>query len=314
MSRFRLFSLGLMALSLAVLRLTPVASAGKSTVPTLLLGNIHGVNGQAMEGVAVSARPVGGTVTTSVYTDEQGNYYFPVLSQGKYRVWTQAVGFEAGRAEVNLSTTRETHQDFTMKDLEDYTRQLTSPEWLASLPEGTIEDRRLKEIFIHTCTDCHSAAFALQNRFDEPGWRAILARMEVINVFGRADGPSDPIIKHYKGELAPYLARMRGPNPSPMKIRPYPRPTGDAARVVSRRGGSARRPLPPGRQARDRAAAAGPASGSRRSRRRSAAPCRWCPSAPTAPTPHRRPHRPSPAEGMARSVRPAEPGRWFRTA
>jgi len=232
MSRFKLFLLGLMALSLAVLRLTPVASAGKSTVPTLLLGNIHRVNGQAMEGVAVSARPVGGTVTTSVYTDEQGNYYFPVLSQGKYRVWTQAVGFEAGRAEVNLSTTRETHQDFTMKDLEDYTRQLTSPEWLASLPEGTTEDRRLKEIFIHTCTDCHSAAFALQNRFDEAGWRAILARMEVINVFGRADGPSDPIIKHYKGELAPYLARMRGPNPSPMQVRPYPRPTGEAARVV----------------------------------------------------------------------------------
>ena len=60
MSRFKLFSLGLMALSLAVLRLTPLASAGKSTVPTLLLGNIHRVNGQAMEGVAVSARPVGG--------------------------------------------------------------------------------------------------------------------------------------------------------------------------------------------------------------------------------------------------------------
>jgi streptogramin lyase len=119
-----------------------------------------------------------------------------------------------------------------MKALDDYTRQVTSPEWLAALPEDTIENRRLKEIFIHSCTDCHSAAFALQNRFDESGWRAILARMEVINVFGKADAPSDPIIKHYKGELAPYLARMRGPNASPMTIKPFPRPVGDAARVV----------------------------------------------------------------------------------
>ncbi|MGH9679561.1 MAG: hypothetical protein ACRD4Y_06395, partial [Candidatus Acidiferrales bacterium] len=87
--------------------------------------------------------------------------------------------------------------------------------------------------FVHTCTTCHSPAFALQNQFDETGWRAILARMETINVYGKAGDPPNPIIQHYKGELAPYLARVRGPGPSPLKIRPFPRPTGDAARVVA---------------------------------------------------------------------------------
>lgn len=233
MSKLRLVTTVLaIALVPVILRLPPIASAGDSTVPTMLAGIVRGTGGGVMEGVAVSARLIGGTITTSVYTDERGNYYFPLLSAGKYRVWAQAVGYEIIRAEVSLAATRETHHDFALTSKEDFTRQLTSPEWLAALPDDTPRDHRLKEIFIHACTDCHSAAFALQNQFDEAGWEAILARMEVINVFGRADGPSDPIIKHYKGELAPYLAGMRGPDPSPMKIKPYPRPSGDAARVV----------------------------------------------------------------------------------
>jgi streptogramin lyase len=198
----------------------------------ILNGIVRGPDGNPIEGVTVSAAAVTGTITTSVFTDAQGHYYFPVAPTGKYRVWAQAVGYQAGRAEVELNSKQGTRQDFALKTLKDFDRQLTSPEWLAALPDERAEDIRLKQIFVHNCTTCHSPAFVLQNKFDEEGWKAILARMETINVYGKAGEPPSPIIQHYKNELAPYLAKVRGPGPSPLKIKPYARPTGDAARVV----------------------------------------------------------------------------------
>jgi streptogramin lyase len=214
-------------------RPSPTGSARMPLASTMLTGNTQAADGRALEGVAISARAVNGTITTSVYTDELGNYTFPALSGGKYRVWAQAVGYEAGRAEVILSPMRETRQDFTLKTTKDFTSQLSTSEYVAALPEDTPENRRMKQIFTHTCNNCHVQSYVLQNRFDEKGWRAILNRMEVIGgTFAEPDGPPDKIIQHYKGELASYLAKMRGPGPSPMKFKPYPRPTGDAARVV----------------------------------------------------------------------------------
>jgi len=45
----------------------------------LLSGTIKSSDGQPMGGVTVSAKLDGGTVTTTVFTDEAGQYYFPEL-------------------------------------------------------------------------------------------------------------------------------------------------------------------------------------------------------------------------------------------
>lgn len=208
------------------------APAKTSAASAILAGTVHGPDGAAMAGVAVTAAAIGGTITTSVYTDEHGRYFFPPAAEGKYRVWAQAVGYEAGRAEVELSARAKARRDFTLSASADFERQLTSPEWLSALPGEKPEDVRMKFIFVHSCTTCHSAAFALQNKFDRAGWNAILARMETINVYGKPGEPPSPIIRHYKEELAAYLARVRGPGPSPLKIAPFPLPSGEAARVV----------------------------------------------------------------------------------
>jgi streptogramin lyase len=218
-------------LDVGFLRPSPAAPAGMPLASTMLTGSTRAAAGGALEGVAVSARAVNGTITTSVYSDEQGNYYFPALPGGKYRVWAQAVGFEADRAETTLSPARETRQDFTLKPAKDFTNQLASFEYIAALPEDTPANRRMRAIFNNTCVSCHNANFVLQNRFDEAGWKAILTTMETLSVVGRPV-PTNPFIHHHKDELAAYLARMRGPGPSPMQFKPYPRPKGDAARVV----------------------------------------------------------------------------------
>src|SRR5262245_30091972 len=85
---------GAIAAILMLQALGPVGYAQGSKV--LLTGTIKSAAGANMEGITVSARGVGKTFTTSVFTDAAGEFYFPQLDGGKYKVWAQAVGFEPG--------------------------------------------------------------------------------------------------------------------------------------------------------------------------------------------------------------------------
>src|SRR3954470_15629801 len=101
----------------------------------LLTGKITAAGGEKMGGVTVSAKAEGSTITTTVYTDEEGAYYFPPLPDGKYRVWAQALKFQAAKGNVELTKTA--HQDFVMQAMtnqEDWIRQLPGDEMLAALP------------------------------------------------------------------------------------------------------------------------------------------------------------------------------------
>src|SRR3989442_6463738 len=69
----------------------------------LLSGAITSRTGQKLEGVTVSAKLDGSTITTSVYTDAAGAYVFPPLPAGRYRVWAHALGVAASKGSVDLS-------------------------------------------------------------------------------------------------------------------------------------------------------------------------------------------------------------------
>src|SRR5215471_6871158 len=81
----------------------------------VLSGAIAALSGQKLDGVTVSAKREGSTITTSVYTDAAGGYYFPPLAAGKYRVWAQALGFERAERSVDLST--EKRADFMLHQI-----------------------------------------------------------------------------------------------------------------------------------------------------------------------------------------------------
>jgi len=51
------------------------APPAKSATVTVLTGVVRGADGRPMEGVTISAAAIGGTITTSVYSDEQGRYF-----------------------------------------------------------------------------------------------------------------------------------------------------------------------------------------------------------------------------------------------
>ncbi|MGN6715761.1 MAG: carboxypeptidase-like regulatory domain-containing protein, partial [Candidatus Binatia bacterium] len=64
---------------------------GTAFSDSVVAGTITSIAGEKMAGVIVSARREGSTITTSVFTDETGNYYFPPLPNGQYQVWAQAL-------------------------------------------------------------------------------------------------------------------------------------------------------------------------------------------------------------------------------
>ena len=55
-----------------------------------------------MAGVAISARSSDLTFTTTVYSDDKGQYVFPGLASGSYKVWAQAEAFITDRADVKI--------------------------------------------------------------------------------------------------------------------------------------------------------------------------------------------------------------------
>jgi streptogramin lyase len=225
------------AIALAIIFGTMTFVPGAADADSLLTGAITSATGEKMGGVIVSAKAEGSTITTSVFTDESGNYYFPSLPDGKYRVWAQALTYQTANGNVELKK-KTTQRDFvlqSMKNQEDWIRQLPGDEFLAALPGDTPEDYRMKTQVRKNCTGCHSASYPLQHRFDEEGWNKILELMKHVNVLGVYQGPehkATPNIEFHQKELAAYLARARGPGESSMKFKLRPRPSGEAARVV----------------------------------------------------------------------------------
>mgnify|MGYP003332575495 CR=1 FL=1 len=199
-----------------------------------LWGAIKGPDGARMGGVTVSAKAQGSTITTTVFTDENGDYFFPPMTTGKYEVWAQAIKFETARASVDLSANRA--QDFAMKSFADWYVQLPGDEMLNALPAGTNDEKRLKNIVRKNCTGCHTASYPLQHRFDEAGWFAVLNLMKRVNVLGTyvPDREINGTIETHQRELAQYLAKARGPGETSMKFNLRPRPSGETARVVFR--------------------------------------------------------------------------------
>src|SRR3984893_3613165 len=220
---------GAIAISLAWM--SPAAAADM-----VLSGAVKSAAVEAMGGVTVSPKAEGQTITTTVFTDDAGNYYFPPLPVGAYRVWAQALSFETAKAELDLAATH--RQDFMLRPITDFerqVRQLPGEMLLAALPDDTEHDHQLKIIFRNNCTGCHTPSYPLQFRFDEAGWNTVIELMKRVNVAGVYQGPdskANAILDFHQKELAAYLARARGPEESSLKIKPRPRPSGEAARAV----------------------------------------------------------------------------------
>src|SRR5258708_29976762 len=70
--------------------------ASGARAQTALTGLVSSSEDGAMEGVLVSAKKEGSTITMTVVTDEQGRYSFPSarMEPGKYAISIRAIGYK----------------------------------------------------------------------------------------------------------------------------------------------------------------------------------------------------------------------------
>jgi virginiamycin B lyase len=121
---------------------------------TALTGQVTSVEEGAMEGVLVSAKRTGSTVTTTVVSDAQGNYSFPSnkLEAGQYSIRVRAIGFDLDRpTTVDVPSQQPAKLDIKLRKTEDLGAQMSNGEWLASFP-GTDQQKNA----MLGCVGCHT--------------------------------------------------------------------------------------------------------------------------------------------------------------
>src|SRR5215470_19666775 len=123
----------LMSLSVASV-LAALMAVG--TQAQTLGGQVSSSEEGAMEGVLVSAKKEGSTVTTTVVSNDKGRYSFPAgrLEPGKYNITIRAVGYTlTGPKSVDVTASGAT-ADLKLGKVRNIAPQLSNGEWLLSTP------------------------------------------------------------------------------------------------------------------------------------------------------------------------------------
>src|SRR5688500_814640 len=189
-------------LTLAVLAgVLPFAGpvTAQTPAPSALAGKVTSQEEGAMEGVLVSAKRAGSTMTITVASNAAGQYSFPRdrLGPGKYSVAIRAVGYELPApvsAEVEVTARQAATFDVTLVKTKNLTRQLSNGEWLQSLPG----ERRFKEA-LYNCTSCHTLERIVNSRYDAAEMGKVVQRM---STWAQGSMPTHP---------QPQLGRKIGP-------------------------------------------------------------------------------------------------------
>jgi virginiamycin B lyase len=156
-----------------------MASAGNlpaQTATPALTGKVTAEQG-ALEGVLVSAKKSGGTVTITVVSDKDGRYSFPAtkLEPGQYALRIRAVGYDLdGPSPVSVAAGATTTADLTLRKTEDLASQLSNAEWLASMPGADQQKGQLLN-----CVGCHTLERPARSKYTADEFMTmILPRMQ----------------------------------------------------------------------------------------------------------------------------------------
>src|SRR3989442_1479969 len=101
-----------------------------------LTGQVMSAEEGLMEGVLVSVKKVGSTITTTVVTDAQGRYRFlgPRLTLGPYAFSIRAVGYELeGRRIADVGANGPVTADLRLRETPDLASQLNNAAFLLSI-------------------------------------------------------------------------------------------------------------------------------------------------------------------------------------
>ena len=144
----------LISVGLAFALAGPGLLPAQAQTPAALTGQVSSGEEGPMEGVLISAKKAGSTITITVVSDAQGNYSFPAakLEPGQYSLRIRAVGYDLDRpASVDVAAQQPAKHDLKLRKTEDLAAQLSNAEWLASFP-GTDQQKNA----MLGCVGCHT--------------------------------------------------------------------------------------------------------------------------------------------------------------
>jgi imidazolonepropionase-like amidohydrolase/streptogramin lyase len=140
-----------------------------------LQGRVTSVEEGPMEGVLVSAKRAGSTITVTVVSDREGRYRFPEsrLEPGEYALRIRAAGYDLDSPSTATVAPRATAAtDLKLRKTNDLAAQLTNADWFASVP-GT----EAQKASIRGCTHCHTIERVVRSRYDADRLMAVIERM-----------------------------------------------------------------------------------------------------------------------------------------
>jgi streptogramin lyase len=222
--------------------------------PAALTGVVSSPAEGAMEGVLVSARRAGSTVTVTVASDAQGRYTFPRthLEPGTYALRIRAVGYDLdGPGTADVTIQQPSKVDLALRKTPDLASQLSNGEWFMSWP-GSVE---IKNGLLN-CTQCHGLNLIARSKYTASEWPAVLERMGrysqgsmpgrpqlrpgsasgspilAQSMAGREGEP--PVQRELIARTAEYLAtvNLSGSPTWSYELKTYPRPRGKSTRAI----------------------------------------------------------------------------------
>ncbi len=211
-------------------------------VESSLGGVVRSEAGEPLEGILIRAKMQGDYRAKAVATNAQGQYRFPKLEPGQYVVEVaRADSLEPSRRTETIQNGREMQVDFILGPAKEMDQQITSTDWLLSLPGTPEQVRRISNECIH----CHTGTLQ-RFRFDKENWLKIVRLMRGRRIHGAEWAAEthgvypgapldreDPRWEEENSLIADYLARIRGPEPLALpNAKISPRPTGRSTRVL----------------------------------------------------------------------------------
>ncbi len=178
----------LVATALALLLVQVAGSPqAKAQRAAALTGQVTSADEGPMEGVIVSAKKGGSTITVSVVTNDQGRYSFPAgrLEPGNYALEIRAAAYELeGPKAAAVATGQTATADLKLRKTHNLSKQLTNAEWMLSIPGS--EDDKLQMI---NCVSCHTLERIVKSTYDADQFVQVVSRM---NGYAQVSQPIKP--------------------------------------------------------------------------------------------------------------------------
>src|ERR1700682_2971700 len=165
------------ALAAILLQTASTRLHAQAQSPSALIGQVISAEEGPMEGVVVSAKKDGSTISISVVTNAAGRFAFPAarLEPGHYALKARAAGYElAGASAADVAAGQEANAEIKLKKVKNLSAHLTNAEWMTSMP-GTDEQKR----FLLNCTGCHTLERIMKSTHDADSFMEVIQRMSL---------------------------------------------------------------------------------------------------------------------------------------